>query len=154
MFLNISSHTFKSIFVAWMYCISVNTASISKGQGLAWSPSTYLHTAWVVKDCLQLDFFMSEPVTSRQEELKLAEWDMTGLRRDFVCLIHRLDLVLFFSLNIPPVALIMSFPRGLTLFPDGSFHTNRAHRELKIKVPNLQSTPVEHTGSLRSLAHL
>lgn len=40
----------------------VNTESVSKGHGLVWSPSTYLHTAWVVKDCLQLFFpFSSSP---------------------------------------------------------------------------------------------
>lgn len=40
---------------------------------------------------------MNEQVIGQQEELKVAEWDVTQLRWDFVCLMHRLDLVFFLS---------------------------------------------------------
>lgn len=54
-------------------------------------------------------FFMNDPVIGQQEELKVAEWDMTQLRWDFVCLIHSLDLVFFKEfVNMPSKGTVCS----------------------------------------------
>lgn len=120
-----------------MYCVSMNTESISKGQGLVWSPSTYLHTAWLVKDCLQLlFFFMNRPVTRRREEPEVAVW--VWLSSDFVSLIHRLDLVfvVFFVVFFPFLSTThlshrSRCPSHMVLLSAGCFHTDRMRTNKK-----------------------
>lgn len=47
---------------------------------------------------------MNDPVTRRREELKVAEWDVTQWREDFVSLIHALNRVFFPLFSMPVTA--------------------------------------------------